>query len=738
MLRSTLLSLGLAALCAQPGLAQPNPDDVPELPPVTIPGETGAGDAPTFPTPAPRPAVNPWNLPDSYPSLRQQEFSGINGITRSDVSLFDLPEFGTITDRKEIEQRNSIDMFSALEREVGILMQRTARGQSSPFIRGFTGQQIVVLIDGVRTNTSILRSGPNQYFNLVDPGQVERIEVIRGPGSVLWGSDALGGVINIVTRSPDSNRGNYVGGSVQEIFSTADLGSYTRVNGQGWTGPVGVFAGASYLNVNDLDRGGDLGRQPFTDYGQYAGDMKLQTWLTDDAMLTFSLQHFEQYDVPRSDRFEPFVLGPPANTPRPTFFDPQQRDLVYVNLTGVAIDNPFYDAYTITGSYQRNKEGTIEFRSPTRTDVGEFDVNTGGVSLAFAREFEYFGNLSYGADYYYDDIDAERFRLNPSSPATPPLQTPPQFPNNGRYDRGGIFAAWQVALTERLDVFTGLRYENANAQGTVTVANNPGPGTTDVFFDTNYNDVIGSIGFVYELDPDLHLVGGIYEGYRAPNISDLASNNTFQQNATAAPSLPGLGIQPEHTITYEVGLKYDGPRFRAQAVEYWVDIEDLIGSAETQPGVVTPVNFAEAYQNGTEFQAEFLLTGGFSVYGNYWYTYGRNITLDEPLSRMPPQQGVLGIRWRDPENTRYIDFYTWMVDRQERYASANLTDARFPIGGTPGYATLNMRMGRSFGVRENHRVSFVLENINDKAYRVLGSGVDGPGINAIFGYELGM
>src|SRR5690606_14167326 len=136
-----------------------------------------------------------------------------------------------------------------LQNEVGVLIQQTGRGQASPFLRGLTGQQILILVDGVRLNTSIVRPGPNQYFNTIDPGQIERIEVTRGSQSMLWGADALGGVINIVTRGPNSLRGDYAGGSFHEVFSTADTASYSRANVEGWAANTGVFAGASFLNV---------------------------------------------------------------------------------------------------------------------------------------------------------------------------------------------------------------------------------------------------------------------------------------------------------------------------------------------------------------------------------------------------------------------------------------------------------------------------------------------------------
>ena len=121
-------------------------------------------------------------------------------------------------------------------------------------------------------------------------------------------------------------------------------------------------------------------------------------------------------------------------------------------------------------------------------------------------------------------------------------------------------------------------------------------------------------------------------------------------------------------------------------------------------------------------------------YGNLTYIHGQNISDAEPMSRIPPTQGVLGLRWRDTEGRNWLDLYAWLVASQARLSARDVRDSRIPLGGTPGYATLNIRAG-SF-ITKNQRVSLGIENITDKAYRVHGSGVDGPGINGHIGYEL--
>jgi hypothetical protein len=532
---------------------------------------------------------------------------------------------------------------------------------------------------------------------------------------------------------------------MQQIMGSADWSMYTRPNFEMWSGSTGIIGGASYLNVNEIDRGGDFGRQPGTDYSQFAGDLRIDRVLSDTMIATVALQHFEQFDVPRSDRFLPFVLGPPSNgaipTQRPTFFD-QQRDLAYIRLQGIApFDNMFYDGYSFTVSYaltkERNDENRFSSNAPnatrTRLTTGLFRDDVVGTSLAAAKDHGRLGILRYGMDYYYEDIDAWRFRTNnPDNPGATPTVEDPQYPDDSRADRVGAYLNWEVPLSDRLSANYGLRYENVDLSST---PNYTGIGLFS--FDRTYQDWISSIGLSYSVTNDLKLVGGVYEGFRAPTIDDLTGNKTALQNVQSLPRIGDLGIQPEHSRTYEVGFKHDGERIRFQVFEWWNDFHSVLGRE------VVNVNGQDfdflanqsAYLNGTEAYGEYLLDRSWALYGNFAYAYGINTVTDEFFSRIPPTQGILGLRWRDVRRTSYFDIFTWMVRRQDRYNPANLGDVRFPAGGTPGYATLNVRAGTQLGRSGNHRVSLSLENITDKYYRVLGSGVDGAGFNAVVGYE---
>ncbi len=695
---------------------------------------------------------NETNVPTKLQSLSNQRFggsmsnvTGLNSAIRGDGNVFTTPQLATVINREDLDEKLASNMQRAFQNEVGLLLQQTGNGQLSPFIRGLTGQQILILVDGIRVNNSVLRAGPNQYAATFDPGSIERIEVIRGAESALWGSDAIGGVINVVTRSPDPLRGNYRSGYFQEIYGTADTSSYSRVGFAGWAGETGISGGVSYLTVGEVDRGGGLGRQPATDYDQYAADVKVQRMLGSDHLVTVVLQHFEQYDLGRSDRFRPFVLGPAPNgsvpIQRPTYFDPQQRNLMYLRLDGLAaLENPFADAYSVTISESRTKEGSIDDRYPSnaanavpnRREISEFDDWMYGSTLVATKNLGDYGKVNYGVDFYYEDIDSVRTRINnPTLPGAVGIPVDPQYPDDSEADRVGTFLSWQVALTDRLTVTPAVRYENINLSATPNFT-----GVGPVYFERTYQDWIANVGVSYLLNRQWSLVGGYYEGFRAPTIDDLTANKVSLQNNQSVPRLGDLEIRPEQSQTYEIGTKYDDGIFRAQVIEFWTNFDSYITREDINN--VAFLSNAPAYLNGTEVYSQVVLDRNWSAYGNFAYTYGRLRSNDQPLPRVPPVQGTIGLRWDDLRRKSYFDIYTWLVDRADRYNQFNLSDVRFIPGGTPGYGTLNLRVGRTFGDRDQHRLNLSLENLTDKYYRVLGSGVDGTGFNAIMGYEFRM
>ena len=175
--------------------------------------------------------------------------------TRTERSAYDVPSFADVILGDDIRTRRlSRTVPEALKESTGVMVQKTGHGQGSPYIRGFTGFRTLLLIDGIRFNNSVFRDGPNQYWNTVDPLSLSGLEVVHGPaGSVLYGSDAVGGTVNARTRTwEDLGGGLRYGGSLFGRFSTAEhsgsgpprmMKLCRRASARGWAGVSPMYSG---------------------------------------------------------------------------------------------------------------------------------------------------------------------------------------------------------------------------------------------------------------------------------------------------------------------------------------------------------------------------------------------------------------------------------------------------------------------------------------------------------------
>lgn len=279
---------------------------------------------------------------DSLPEL-------VITATRIERDIFDTPRAVTVLDRQAIEAANvssTPDLFRYAE---GVYLQKTNQGGGSPFISGLTGTQVLILIDGVRLNNSYFRFGPHQYLNTIDPSTIERIEVVRGPTSVLYGSDALGGTINVITRRrTDFARESDLDTRLQARTHSAADATEFGLQMEGNVGTFGLIGGGSVKDYGEVDGGGRIGEQVPSAYEERNADLKLNWRLSEHSELIFGNQYVRQYDVPKTSEV---TLGDKLQFD----YEPQERLLSYLELRSREI-GPF-DAMTLNVSHHRQREG---------------------------------------------------------------------------------------------------------------------------------------------------------------------------------------------------------------------------------------------------------------------------------------------------------------------------------------------------------------------------------------------
>jgi len=628
--------------------------------------------------------------------------------TRIERQLFNTPQAITVITDKDIEESNVATTPDILSTADGVYVQKTNLGGGAPFIRGMTGKQVLILVDGVRLNNSYYRFGPHQYLNTIDPNIIERIEVVRGPSSVLYGTDALGGVINIITKTRhDFSQAAAVDGLAQVDYFSAMDGTGLRLQADGNAGNFGYLLGITAKDYGDLEGGGDVGKQVPSAYKENDADIKLNWRLGGNDQLILNLQQSDQQDVPKTSEV---TLGSKTKFN----YEPQERQLAYLEYQAQGLG--VFDSAKFTLSYNRQKEGEqiIDRSSPTTETHELTDVKTAGAGVQLANQAANH-RFVYGLDYYADKYSTSKQSIDLTSGTTTALT--PGTPDGATYDSLGVYLQDEISLDKLAELILGLRYSKYEAKGQIT--------GHDLNLDTDATT--GSVHGLYHLTPSWNLVGGIAQGFRAPNMEDFFGRVDFLTE------IPNTELSPEKVVTYDVGVKYYAGPTSADVRAYRSDYTDLIDRVTVSSGVVQRRNINAAEITGIEAGVRHEFSKQWRVHATLTWTEGTDKETDEPLRRIPPLNGVVQIRYTTSPNM-WWELETLHAAKQDQLSDGDLTDPRIPPGGTPGYTVFNLKYG--FKRTKHEQLLVTLENITDEKYKTHGSGVYAAGFGVNASYNL--
>lgn len=645
---------------------------------------------------------------------------------------------------KQLEERQVRSLPEALKEIPGVMVQKTSNAQGSPYIRGFTGFRNLALIDGIRFNNSTFRDGPNQYWNTIDSYAIDRIELVPGQGSVLYGSDAIGGTLNLFTKSSNfrnEDAGFFFHGLTAYRGSTAEESNMYRQEFQaGQGGSWGLHLGASLKSFGDVHAAG-IGDQPETDYDEWAYDMRLDVALDANWTLTAVHQQLRQNDAWRTHQTVKGISwqGTTVGSDLKRAYD-QERTLSYIRLEGNNLDNwlGFIDGAGFTVSLQSSNEyeHRIRSRASNRVDYTQVEVRTLGLDLQLFSDTA-FGRFTYGVDYYRDSVNtgSQRYRLNGDFVSTG-VQGP--VGDDSTYDLLGAFLNYEVDLGSRVHLFLGARETYARAD-IGKFADPTTPQAIDSYSDewTNFS---ASGRIVVDLDSKdrFKVFAGVAQGFRAPNLSDLSRLDTALSGELEQPS-PGL--DPEKFINYEIGLKAETHSFSGSLSYFYTQMDDVIIRRPIGGGAAIKDNSGEGYIQGIELAGEVRFTDNWSIFGHVtWmegeldqYPRANDPTIrSENVSRLVPWMGRAGIRWQSTDRTLWAELVSLSHSRYDNLNSGEMRDTqRMPASGNPSFNVVTLRGG--WQITPNVGVTLALENLLDEEYRYTGSGSNEPGFGVVAG-----
>ena len=664
---------------------------------------------------------------------------------RRELLAFDVPAAVSIREGADITRRRLVRSApEALRALPGVLIQKTAPGQSSPFIRGFTAYHNLLLIDGVRLNHSAMRSGPNQYWSTVDPYTIGRLEVVRGPHSVLYGSDAVGGTVNVLTgRRMCYSSGTDVDARLYGRAASAEHMGGARLEFEGNHGQrFGWFGGVTARTFGNIVSG--AGELPGTgDWHEAAGDLRFDYHLSRSWSLTLAGQHMSQDDVPRTERtiFSVPYAGTSVGSELRRDHD-QERTLVYARANyhgGGAIERGH-----ATLSWQRHDEERDRLRTGDRQDLQGFTLQQVGVSLQGESRTR-IGHLTYGAEWYHDEVDSFRRNFVGGVQGTPVIQGP--VGDDATYDLVGVYVQdeWHWGCW---DFFAGLRFNYAAADA--KRVDNPAVAGSDpttpgniIRVKNDWTNLVGSLKTQYRINARWHAYGGVSQAFRAPTLHDLTSLDSTSVVETPAPDL-----EAEEYVQFEAGLKTQQRRVTAEAAAWYTLIDNAIVRSPTGVlimGVpeVRKDNIGDGHAWGLEASAAWRFSSAWTVYGNAgWmdsevkeFDAASGALVDSPLSRQSPFHSLLGLRLEPRTSRGWLSFEWEYAAKADQLSLRDKSDTRrIPPGGTPSWNVVNLRGGIEFGTGSS--VTLAIENLFDRNYRIHGSGQNETGINLVLGFVL--
>ena len=668
----------------------------------------------------------------------------------------------------EIASQNQSSMADVLANTGNVMVQKSQLGGGSPIIRGFETNKVLMVVDGIRMNNAIYRGGHLQNIVTLDNAIMDRVEVVFGAGSVVYGSDALGGIMNFTTKSPtlSSNNELLVKASAFTRYFSAANGFSGHADVSVGTKRFGSLSSFTFSKYGDLRQGanrspfvGNFGSRPWyaetfngvdsmvmnadtnvqvgSAYTQYDILQKF-TFKQNDAMthkLNFQLSN--SGDVPRYDRLTQLSGSNPKYA---TWnYGPQKRLMAAYTLEFTK-KNKFFDQGRVILAYQSIEESRItrKFNNVWENhNIENLDIFT--LNADFAKKMNKH-EFRYGAEAYINKVNSTAFANNVAVDTSKAIST--RYPDGGSSMKSvAVYATHTWEVCDKFIINDGLRFSYVGLNANFT---------DKTYFPFPFNSINqnnsafnGNLGFVYLPAKTWRIIGNLSSGFRAPNVDDLSK---VFESVPGNVIVPNPNLKVEYTMNGELGVSKEIlPGLRANVNVYYTKLTNALITQNSQfqgadsimydgqlSQVMSTVNTGKAYIYGVEGALAGQLNKYISVLGTVNYTLGRVLTdtVPYPLDHIPPVFGKFSVistvnRLRTEFFVNYsgwkrIKDYNMIGEDNFEYATAQ---------GMPSWFTLNARV--SYAITKDISLQVACENILDQNYRQYASNISAPGRNFI-------
>ncbi|MEX0813922.1 MAG: TonB-dependent receptor [Chitinophagales bacterium] len=716
----------------------------------------------------------------SYAALQQKNFQlelNATGITMDAVVISgsrwkqsnrDVPSKIISISKKDVALQNPQTAADLLGTSDAVFIQKSQQGGGSPMIRGFSTNRLLYTVDGVRMNTAIFRSGNLQNVISLDPFAMESTEVFFGPGSVIYGSDAIGGVMAFQTLTPELSLNDkpLIGGSAVMRYATANQEKtghfHVNVGGKKWASVSSI----SFNDYGDL-RMGSNGPEEYLRHEYVQRQNGMDVVISNEDSKVQKPSGYSQINMMQKFRFKPnekwdfqygFHYSATSEYGRydrhlrtrnglPRYgewsYGPQKWMMNNLNITNTS-NNKAYDEMSIRLAHQAFEESRISrnFNSPDRETRIE-KVNAYSGNIDFIKSIGSRNKLFYGVEGVYNDVNSTGINED--------IVAGTSSPGASRYPQASwaSYAAYvsnQFRVSEKILLQAGLRYNHILIDAEFDTAFYPFP-----FTEANLSNgaLTGSFGVVCRPNSNWVISSNFATAFRSPNVDDMGKVFDSEPGAVVVPN-PDLSA--EYAYNIDLGIaKIFGDVVKIDVTGYYTHLrnalvrrdyvlngQDSIFYENTLSQVQAIQNAAVANVYGVQAGLEVKFLAGVSFSSNFNYQMGEEELDDGTTSasrHAPPMFGVSRLNYRYKNLSlqfyavysaarKFEDMPVDEVGKTEIYATDENGNP-----WSPGWYTLNFKA--LYQITDFLSVSAGLENLSDQRYRPYSSGLTAPGRNFI-------
>ena len=697
----------------------------------------------------------------------------VMSVSKWEQQKKDIPNKIVSIDARQISFTNPQTAADLLQNSGKVFVQKSQLGGGSPMIRGFATNRLLLSVDGVRMNNAIFRGGNIQNIISIDPYAIKKTEVIFGPGSVIYGSDAIGGVMNFYTKEAEFSHTDslFISGNSNYRFATANTENTfhfdINIGRQKWAFltsatynsfddlKMGKHGPDSYLRNNYVIRSEDQDqlvvnenpqKQVETGYNQINLMQKISYKPNHSWNYDLGLHYSETSNYSRYDRLiRPNSLGDGLRSAE-WFYGPQKWFMgnLQINKKGKSL---FYDGLKITSAYQHFEESrnNRDFQGAIRNTTKE---KVDAVSLNIDFENKRIGalRLYYGAEYIFNKIGSFGSQKNIETGVSSNAAS--RYPDNSSWQTLAGYINSEYKAMPNFTLLTGLRYSHVWINAEFDKTFYPFP------FDNAQLDngaLTGSIGLSWFPKADLQVTWNGSTGFRSPNIDDVGKVFDSEPGSVV---VPNPDLEPEYAYNMELGIQKNfADKVVIKGATFYTYLVDALvrrafefnGQSQIEyNGELSDVqaiqNAAKAYVYGFELGLEAFLSDNFSMASNFTITKGIEEEADgtdSPGRHVAPTFGDFHLVWKNQKlkadlflnYNGEIAFKDLAPSEQSKvYIYAVDADGN-PFA--PSWYTLNMRS--QYTISNALKATLTLENITDQRYRAYSSGIAAPGTNLILG-----